>query len=494
MIFGVSNIILKRRQLVVCICVAACFLFGKSFGQNRKTDSLYRILKIARADSDKVNLLNQISFEFRVNLPDTSYSLATKSLEIAKKAGFDRGIGNAEMLIATYHKTKSNYQLALRFNFKALEIWQRIFPPSGGPRAAYALSNIGIIYDEQSDYPKALKYHFKTLAIAEGLGNKALIASALTNIGLVHNSMGDYSKALEYHLKSLELKKEIGNKLGIANTLNNIGIVFSAQQNYPQALKYFFEVLKISEEVGDQKLTATTLINIGSVYESTVERDKALQYLLKAVKVNETLGNKKIDAAIFGNVSNLYRNTGRYEAAEEYLKKALDISYSMHFLDYVSQFELNYCKLDSAKGDFKTALEHYRKYIAVRDSVSNEENTKKQIRLEMQFYFDKKQTADSILVVEEKKVAAAILRTEKNKSYSLYGGLGLVLIFSGFLYNRFRVTRKQKNIIEDQKLIVEEQKKIVEEKQKDILDSIHYAERIQRSLLPTTKYISRFLK
>lgn len=34
----------------------------------------------------------------------------------------------------------------------------------------------------------------------------------------------------------------------------------------------------------------------------------------------------------------------------------------------------------------------------------------------------------------------------------------------------------------------------VEEKQKEILDSIHYAKRIQRSLLPTEKYIEKKLK
>ena len=41
--------------------------------------------------------------------------------------------------------------------------------------------------------------------------------------------------------------------------------------------------------------------------------------------------------------------------------------------------------------------------------------------------------------------------------------------------------------------IIEEQKLLVDEKNKDILDSIHYAQRIQNSLLPTEKYIKRHL-
>ena len=75
----------------------------------------------------------------------------------------------------------------------------------------------------------------------------------------------------------------------------------------------------------------------------------------------------------------------------------------------------------------------------------------------------------------------------------MYGGLFLVLVFAIFILNRFRVTKKQKIIIESQKEIVEEQKKIVEEKNKDITDSIYYARRIQRALLPTEKYITKNL-
>ncbi len=45
--------------------------------------------------------------------------------------------------------------------------------------------------------------------------------------------------------------------------------------------------------------------------------------------------------------------------------------------------------------------------------------------------------------------------------------------------------------VDEKNLLIEEQKKMVEEKQKDILDSIHYAKRIQESLLPSVKYIGK---
>jgi hypothetical protein len=48
--------------------------------------------------------------------------------------------------------------------------------------------------------------------------------------------------------------------------------------------------------------------------------------------------------------------------------------------------------------------------------------------------------------------------------------------------------------MEIQKALIREQKEEVEHKQKEILDSIHYAKRIQQSLLPPEKYIDRKLE
>lgn len=58
--------------------------------------------------------------------------------------------------------------------------------------------------------------------------------------------------------------------------------------------------------------------------------------------------------------------------------------------------------------------------------------------------------------------------------------------FAVFAYRNF-LQKKKANV----KII--RQKNIIEEKQKEILDSIYYARRIQRSLMPTEAYIRRCL-
>ena len=72
-------------------------------------------------------------------------------------------------------------------------------------------------------------------------------------------------------------------------------------------------------------------------------------------------------------------------------------------------------------------------------------------------------------------------------------GLLLVIIFAGYVFKTLRVTRKQKVFIEIKNRETELQKKEIEEKQKEILDSIHYAKRIQTALIPSDKYIDKCL-
>ncbi|MBK8368954.1 MAG: hypothetical protein IPL10_16615 [Bacteroidetes bacterium] len=107
---------------------------------------------------------------------------------------------------------------------------------------------------------------------------------------------------------------------------------------------------------------------------------------------------------------------------------------------------------------------------------------------------------DSVKHAEEQKVKnaqlqaqAASLKQEKTQRYALYGGLLLVIGFSVFVFNRFRVTQKQKKVIEEQKGLVDKAYEQLHEKNKEVMDSITYARRIQRALLTPETYIDRSL-
>ena len=136
----------------------------------------------------------------------------------------------------------------------------------------------------------------------------------------------------------------------------------------------------------------------------------------------------------------------------------------------------------------------------MRESITNEATKKASIKNQLKYEYEKRAAADSVKNAEEQKVKDAqlvaqnaSLKSEKTQRYALYGGLVLVVGFLIFVFNRFRVTNKQKKIIEEQKHLVDEAFEKLAEKNKEVLDSIHYAKRIQVALLPNEKYINRNL-
>ena len=122
-------------------------------------------------------------------------------------------------------------------------------------------------------------------------------------------------------------------------------------------------------------------------------------------------------------------------------------------------------------------------FSKIKDSITGSEINKQVQALQAKYETEKKQKEIEQLNKEKEKQAILTEEDNKMKNIILIAvalGLLLTIVFSVFLAKRFRITKKQKLIIED--------------KNKEILDSIHYAKRIQNSLLPTEKYIDRSIK
>ena len=146
---------------------------------------------------------------------------------------------------------------------------------------------------------------------------------------------------------------------------------------------------------------------------------------------------------------------------------------------------------------FKEAFNMYELEIQMRDSINNQETRKASIKKQFQYEYETKEAVANAEHKKDLEKQQAVADEKNRKQKIIIGsvvlGLLLVIVFSGFIFKSLRTTRKQKLLIETKNKETEEQKKVIEEKQKDILDSIHYAKRIQMSLLPTEKYIDKIL-
>ncbi len=367
------------------------------------------------------------------------------------------------------YENMGNYPLALEYAYKALKIDEELDNKNGMSRH---LGNMGMIYRLQGNFTKSLECAFRSLKLAEEQGNKFNCAKILGNIAISFNQQGERNKAKEYYLKALKASEELNDKSGISNQLANLGIVYMqagdsakeknnttiASKNYSVALDYYFKAIKLNDELNDLNGNAHVYGNIGTVYDQQNNLAKAEEFELKGLQLFEKLDNKQGQAIAEGNIGNLYLKQKKYADAEKHFERSLTLASetgSTNEIKFGHYFLFNlYEKTNQAS----LALKHYKLFVQYKDSLFNEENNKAIIQQEMKYNYEKKATADSVRVAEEKKVVAIQLKQERTQRYALYSGLSLVVLFAIFMVNRFSVTNRQKKLIETQKLIVEEQK------------------------------------
>jgi tetratricopeptide (TPR) repeat protein len=537
-------------------------------------DSLLIELPKAKEDSNKVNVLNNLSDKYRlIGEYDKSLQCGNDGLALAQKINYKHGIALSYDKIGIIYAQQGNYVKALNFFFASLKIRQKIVDKKG---IADSYNNIGNVYWHQGNFDKALENHFASLKIRKEIGDKNGIATSCNNIGIIYDMKGNYDKALENHFASLKIRKEIGDKNGIALTYNNIGAIYDMKGNYDKALENHFASLKITQEIGDKNGIALSYNNIGIIYKKLGNYDKALENHFASLKITQKIGDKKGIANCYNNIGINYREKGNYDKAlefyftslkirkeiedkygiaisynnigaiygekgnyekalENYLaslkirqeigdKKGIATSYNNIGINYLKQHKIKEAKdqhlltlaiakqigakddirlaylclaqCDSASRNWKGAYEYHKLYKEFNDSIFNEESEKKTSQMSALYESEKKDGEIKLLNKDREKQAAVSAEESKRQRtilFSVIGGLLLVVVFSVFMFNRWRITKQQKNIIEEQKIVVEHQKEIVEEKNKEITDSITYALRIQTAILPPQKIVKQYL-
>jgi tetratricopeptide (TPR) repeat protein len=508
------------RLLSIVILLLALSSRSQTSLPKTVADSLWKVwINTTQHDTNRLKAIHKYTREgFLYNQPDSALYFAGLQYEFAKKKRLKKQMGDALNTLGNAYTIKGELINAISQYSDALEL----FKQSGQKKSVAAcLNNIGIIYYNQGDYSRAIDYFTNSMKIKEEIGDKKGIASALNNIGGISKNLGDNKRAIDYFTRSLKILEEIGDKQQSISCLNNIGGIYADEHNYSLAKEYNNRALKLCEELGDKKVMAMVLNNIGIVHESEARiiqqkckcsddggnTKSAIKCYTLSLKLLEEIGDKGGIATTLNNMAVIYENYGQYNLSAGYSKKALAFAGAAGSIIQSRDAAHNLYRSYKKAGLRSEALEMHELYFLLRDSIKSEESAKEVVRKEFKYNYDKQFVADSIKSAEAKKLTDAQLLVkeeqlarEKTQRIALYGGVALLVIFGGFMYNRFRVTRKQKIIIEQQKLEVEKQKTVVEdahtaleEKNKEILDSIHYARRIQQSLLPKEKYIQRKL-
>jgi tetratricopeptide (TPR) repeat protein len=435
-----TSIILITAALLF---ISLSIVFAQKQGQE-KIDSLLKELPKAKEDTNKVNILNNISISYMSIGPDKGIKFGKQAFDLATKFNFKKGQAKALNSIGVNYHSKMDIDKALEYLIKSLILSKEI---GFKQLMAYTLGNIGLVYRSKTDNDKAIENFLKALKISEELNDKKGIAFNYYNIGGIYLNQGINDKAYKNFFEAMKAYEEIGDKSRIAYSHIGIGLVFLNKFDYDNALEHFQITLKINEEIGDKILAASTLSNIGEIYKSQKKYYKSIEYIHNAINVSNEIGDKMHIAYCYNTLSQIYSLLAHEEDSinkkknirkiNSYYQKSLENAFKAEKMAEDNQFHMIlyqiYETISSAYeklGNSTKALEYYKKYTLEKDSIYSKEKTEKTMELMAEHDADMRER--DIRDLEKEK------NIQETRTYylSAVSGLALLAIIIGFFFYR----------------------------------------------------------
>lgn len=499
------------------------FIFGLSINaQQNVADSIYTIFENSKSDTSKIRLLdelaryylkvqldsasvyNQKALDLYNGLEDTKLfiMLATtkgnilyenaeyheamktfKNLVIRQSAVNDtKGLLNTFNSIGSCYFYLDNLDSSLVYFKNALKVHIQNEDLTGQSRS---YNNIGVVLMYNARYPEAIKNLLVSAKIDEDLGDEVNAASAYNNIALLYADLNEHERAIEYYLKSLEIRRRLDLKKGLYSSLNNLGITYKNQKKYEEALRCFYEAVEIGQELGYQMGLGLTYSNIGIVLTGQQKFDQSIEYHLKARGISQVTEDSLRLAANLINLADNYRKTGKYQTALRDIQQGIAIlknsRSAISLMDaYAVQVEIY-----SGLGRDKQALEIYRIYSTMKDSLFNVEKAEKIEDIQTRYETAKKEkvilTLKEKTARQEKEKALADLRLANRKRwiYGLILGIVASIFLAGFIIQRNKrlaLDRRDRAIIRERedgiKAVIDGQEEERQRIAKDLHDGI----------------------
>ncbi len=345
------------------------------------TDSLIEELEHPASIEDKVDLLNEISYQFRRTESEQILFYAKQAAALAHDIAYVKGESKALKNIGIGHfKKGSSSDTIIYYYNKSIQLAEEV---EDYETQAACLNNIALVYHNLKEYSLAIDYTFDGIEVFEKYSTEDNRVKTLmiANLGELNLEINNYEKAEEYLTKGINLarKNKYTDLLGIY--LDDLARIKLQQGELEAANQYLDEGTAIQMQSGDYASLAEILIIEGEYWlkkadvskakekyeaayafttqfefgESKIRAllgliqveenmNKSIRYVNDALEKSENIENIRLKAKVLSEATRIYEEIEAYQDAFKNSKAYVGIIDSIHQLDkklHVERIEEN---------------------------------------------------------------------------------------------------------------------------------------------------------
>ena len=428
--------------------------------QNSKIDSLKLVLNKVKNDIDKAETLNAIADQYKTSNSKLMLDYANQALQLSKKIKFKSAEGFAYLNIGNSNIISGNYPIAIQNFTLAQELFENEINANSKDNndlkkgLAKAYGSIGIVFSEQSNYAKALKFYLKSVKIYEDLQDDVKCAKLYNNIGVVYKSQKSDFKALQYFTKAQKIQTKL-NDPNIGITYTNIANSYLNQKNFDKAFEYYSKA-KISLDKNEYfRALGEWYNNFGLYFKAKNNPTKAIENWNLAIITFEKIDDKFGKADTYIYIGQLYLEQNKLDEALKFANKSLQLSKEIDVLEQTVISEKLLSDIYSKQGNSSEALQHYKLFSRANDSLVSEVSIRKSVEEEMNFEFEKREVLQKKEL--EKKELLFQEQSKRNNIQLLFAVL-FALLLSGIIFLIYNRSQLKKNLTLQKELAEYEQK------------------------------------
>ncbi|MCU0421513.1 MAG: tetratricopeptide repeat protein [Bacteroidia bacterium] len=372
-------------KLFILLIVTSCFSAQLQAKEGIVIDSLVEVLAKVKGKK-RVDVYNQIAYEYKnVDIQKTAF-YADSSIWLANELKYKDGEAAGYVNRAIFYKFKGDTT-----NARSCLVWAYAMNSSNNniKGLSSTLNGLGSLNMMQGRLKAALSCFLSSLKLSEQINDKMGMARTLNNIGVINLELKNYSKALEYYERAYYNLKEVNDENSMADALNNIGNVYHLLGINEESLKYYFKALEINNRLGDLRDKSANLTNIGIAYYKDKQYKTALKYHLESLALDEKVGDQQSIAIACNNLANCYIELGMYFAARKYALRSASISQTYNSQGDLMISFLSLYTIEDKLGNYKEALDYYKLYNTINDSLYSQEIRNQLELMEQQYQAEK---------------------------------------------------------------------------------------------------------
>ncbi|MBK8701930.1 MAG: response regulator [Saprospiraceae bacterium] len=311
--------------------------------------------------------------------------------------------------------------------------------------------DLGETYAQKSQFPKSLRYYHESMKLSEQIKLIDLpYARICADVGGIHLLIENYGEAEKYLSRSVEISHQLKDTYNLGSTFLTVSQLQIKFKDDRKAQLYIDSALYIMKNVKHcevcynvARIHNAANMNLRGDFSGALSELTEPEVYFEVGKYPEQLPRLYIAKAT------AYLGLKRYDEAIAALRSSRELvkTYTEFALDLYDVLVKSY----EGKGDYRGALEHYKIYTTVKDSLAAWRSGSEATRVEIENQFTHQQ------LETELKYQAQISRQKATRNWIMFLGI-LALLFALGLYSRLRFTRKTQKLLQKKNEIIEAEK------------------------------------